>query len=73
MNLRLAKLYLALAIFCCASFLFWVGVTEWIGGRPSTAVPLHADAALPLSLLGLGLAGRIGWQTVLAELAVTSN
>jgi len=73
MNLRLVKLYLALAIFCCASYLFWAGMAEWIGGRPSKAAPVRADTALPLSLLGLGIAGRIGWKTILEEFAVTSD
>jgi hypothetical protein len=37
------------------------------------AAPLPTDIALPLSLLGMGLAGRLGWKTILEELAVTSD
>jgi hypothetical protein len=73
MNLRLTKLYLALAIFCCASYLLWMGMAEWIGGRPSSAASFRAATALLLGLLGMGLAGRIGWKTILEELAVRSD
>jgi hypothetical protein len=73
MNLRLAKLYLALAIFCCASYLLWMGMAEWIGRWSSSVAPFRADTALLLGLLGMGIAGRIGWKTILEELAVRSD
>lgn len=73
MNRRLAKLYLALALFCCASYLLWMGMAEWIGGLTSEVVSLRADIALPTSFLVMGLAGRLGWKTILEELAVTCD
>lgn len=73
MNRRLAKLYLAMALFGCASYLLWTGMAEWLGGMTSEVVPLPADISLPASFLVMALAGRLGWKTILEELAVTCD
>jgi hypothetical protein len=73
MNRRLAKFYLAVVLFCSASYLLWTGVEEWVGVLPAEAAPLRTDLALPVSLLGLGLASNLGWKTILEELSVTSD
>lgn len=73
MNIRLAKLYLALTLFCVASYLLWVGLAEWLGKLSVQEAPCRPETALFLSLLGIGVAGRIAWKTVIEELAVKSD
>ncbi len=73
MNRRLVKFYVAVALFCCATYLLWMGIAEWVGELSTKAALLRTDKALLLSILGMGFAVRLGWKTILEEFAVTSD
>ena len=73
MTIRLAKLYIAVAISVLALYVFWIGIEEWIGIFSPKSQILGTGEVIGLSLLGLGLGGRLGWKTVLEELAVTCD
>ena len=70
MTIRLAKLYIAATISVLALYVFWIGIEEWVGILSPKSQLLGAGAAIGLSLLGLGLGGRLGWKTILEELAI---
>ena len=72
-NRRLVKFYMAVALFCCAAYLLWMGMAEWIGELSPKGALLRTDRALLLSILGMGFALRLGWKTILEEFAVTSD
>ena len=70
MTIRLAKLYIAAAISVLALYVFWIGIEEWVGILSPKNQLLGTGEVIGLSLLGLGLGGRLGWKTVLEELAI---
>jgi hypothetical protein len=70
MTIRLVKFYVAAAICVCALYVFWIGIGECVGILSPKRQLLGAVAAIGVSFLGLGLGGRLGWKTVLEELAV---
>jgi hypothetical protein len=72
MTIRLAKLYIAAAISVLALYVFWIGIEEWVGTL-SPKSQLLGTGEVILSLLGLAWGGRLGWKTVLEELAVTCD
>ena len=72
MTIRLAKLYIAAAISVLALYVFWIGIEEWVGTL-SPKSQLLGTGEVILSLVGLAWGGRLGWKTVLEELAITCD
>jgi len=70
MTIRLVKLHVAVALCGVALYILGIGIGEWVGLLAPNSQRLGTETALGVSLLGFIAGGRLGWKTILEELAV---